>query len=64
VNNTLTNLNLGWNSLGEGVGQAIAAALRVNMTLTNLNLWDNRLGEGVKSGVRQSWVNRGGTLYV
>jgi hypothetical protein len=61
-NHTLTNLNLWNNSLGEGAGQAIAAALRVNTTLTNLNLRWNSLGEGVKSGVRQSWGNRGGTL--
>ena len=61
MNTTLTALDLRHNDLGEGGGQAIAAALVVNNTLTNLNLND-RLGEGVKSAVRQSWGNRGGTL--
>jgi hypothetical protein len=62
VNTTLTNLDLHYNQLGDGGGQAIASALRVNTTLTNLNLEYNELGEGVKSGVRESWGNRGGEL--
>ena len=59
MNNTLTELNLYSNSLGEGAGQAIAAALGVHTTLTELNLGYNQLRKGVKSAVRQSWGNRG-----
>jgi len=47
VNSTVTSLNLSSNNLlGEGGGQAIAAALRLNSTVTSLDLWDNWLGEG------------------
>ncbi len=46
MNTTLTELNLKGNSLGEGGGQTIAAALRENHTLTELNLGYNSLGEG------------------
>ena len=56
----VTELRLNECALGEGGGQAIAAALRENHTLTELNLWNN--GEGAESVVRQSWGNRGGTL--
>jgi hypothetical protein len=62
VNDTLTSLNLCNNNFGEGGAQAMVAALRVNNTATSLNLGYNSLGEGGKSGVRQSWGNRGGTL--
>ena len=58
----VTELRLNECALGEGGGQAIAAALRENHTLTGLNLCHNGLGEGGKSVVRQSWGNRGGTL--
>ena len=64
MNTTLTNLNLGYNQLQEGGAQAIADVLRVNTTLTELDLRGISLGEGVKSAVRQSWGNRGGTLYL
>jgi Ran GTPase-activating protein (RanGAP) involved in mRNA processing and transport len=66
VNNTLTNLNIGANCnwAEEGRAQAIAAALRVNMTLTELSLGYNQLGDGAESAVRQSWGNRGGTLWL
>jgi hypothetical protein len=45
-NHTLTKLSLGHNSLGEGGGQAIAAALRENHTLTELDLDCNSIGKG------------------
>ena len=50
--------------LQERGAQAIADVLRVNTTLTELDLRGISLGEGVKSAVRQSWGNRGGTLYL
>ena len=53
MNNSVTSLNLEENSLEEGGGQAIAAALRETHTLTELNLGDNSLGEGGES-VRES----------
>jgi Ran GTPase-activating protein (RanGAP) involved in mRNA processing and transport len=42
----VTELRLEECALGEGGGQAIAAALRVNHTLTMLDLSNNELGEG------------------
>ncbi|CAG8838888.1 764_t:CDS:1, partial [Cetraspora pellucida] len=42
-NNTLTNLNLQHNNLGESAGKALAEALCENTTLTNLNLQYNSL---------------------
>ena len=42
----VTELRLKECKLGEGGGQAIAAALRVNTTVSSLNLGANSLGEG------------------
>jgi len=42
----VTGLRLNECELGEGGGQAIAAALRENHTLTKLSLGHNSLGEG------------------
>jgi hypothetical protein len=42
----VTGLRLNECELGEGGGQAIAAALRVNTTVSSLNLGANSLGEG------------------
>jgi hypothetical protein len=54
----MTSLGLRQNNLGEGGGQAIAAALREIRALTGLDLGDNSLGEGGVSDVRQSWGSR------
>jgi hypothetical protein len=42
----VTVLRLETCGLGEGGGQALAEALRLNATVTSLNLWNNGLGEG------------------
>jgi hypothetical protein len=54
----VTELRLKECKLGEGGGQAIAAALRENHTLTSLVLGYNSLGEG---GACQSTGNCCGT---
>jgi hypothetical protein len=38
LNTTLTSLDLYYNDLGEGEGQALAETLRLNTTLTSLDL--------------------------
>ena len=45
VNSTLTNLNLGWNSIGDEGAHSLSQALKVNSTLTNLNLGWNSIGD-------------------
>ena len=56
-------LNLSYNDLGEGGGQALAEALRLNITVTSLNLGVNGLREEVRSALRQVRT-RGGSLLV
>jgi Ran GTPase-activating protein (RanGAP) involved in mRNA processing and transport len=54
LNTTLTELDLGYNDLGEGGGRALAETLRLNTALMELNLEDNGLGVKQESSLRQA----------
>ncbi|CAF4541930.1 unnamed protein product, partial [Didymodactylos carnosus] len=43
VNKILTTLDLGWNQISDGGGEALAEALKVNKTLTTLDLGGNQI---------------------
>jgi Ran GTPase-activating protein (RanGAP) involved in mRNA processing and transport len=49
-NNTLTQLNLGYNQIGVEGAKALAAALEHNTSLTQLEQWNNQIGvEGARA---------------
>ena len=58
VNQTLNDLDLNWNTIGDGA-IALGEALRVNQTLTQLHLGGNQLGaQGVQAIAQALRVNR------
>ena len=55
---SLTELNLGWNSIGREGAKAIAEALKVNPVLNNLDLGYNSIGvDGAKAIAEALKVN-------
>ena len=58
---SLTELNLGWNSIGREGAKAIAEALKVNPVLTKLNLqYNSTMGDAGKQAVREAVKDRSG----
>ncbi len=54
LNNKLTTLDLGSNSIGEAGALAIAESLKGNTTLTSLNLYNNEIGEAGARAIAES----------
>ena len=54
VNSTLTNLDLGWNSIGKEGATSLSQALTVNSTLTSLNLRYNSIGDEGATSLSQA----------